>query len=263
MEQKEPMSKRLREALPILEVLIRAKALTARLDEEEVKEFRSFVHERILANDEAILRKFRDDSSLETFLSAVVAHLWLDFLIQKRGKWRPSAAAEALGKVAVELERLLHRDRCTPREAFERLRSSRLTDASDLELARLAAQLPDRPPLRPEEVPLDSTELLPSQESADRGVEEAERRRIWEPVRALLREVLGTLTSEDEILIRMRFIDGKKVSTIARALGLEQKPLYRRLERLRADLRQALEERGLGEDEVRRLLQEGAPDDEE
>jgi len=263
MEQKEPLSERLREALPILEALIRLKARTARLDLHEAGEFGSFVYQRILANDEAILRKFRDGSLLVTYLSAVVGRLWLDFLIEKRGKWRPSAAAVALGDVAVALEKLLHRYGCTPREAFERLRSSGLTDASDLELARLAEQLPDRPPLRPEKVPLDSTDLLPSGESADRGLEEAERRRAWAPVRALLWELLGTLSPEDEILIRMRCIDGKKVSTIARALGLEQKPLYRRLERVVADFRKALEARGLGEDEVMRLLQEGAPDDEE
>jgi RNA polymerase sigma factor (sigma-70 family) len=263
MEQKEPPSDRLREALPILEALIRAKARGARLDPDEEDEFGSFVHQRILANDEAILRKFRDDSSLGTYLSAVVGRLWLDFLIQKRGKWRPSSTAVALGEVAEALERLLHRCGCTPREAFERLRSKGLTQASDLELARLAAQLPDRPPLRPEEVPLDSTDLLPAEEWADHGVEEAERRRRWEPVRALLREVLGTLTPEDRLLIQMRCIDKKKISFTARALGLEQKPLYRRVERVVVDFRKALEERGLGEDEVRRLLQEGAPDDDE
>ena len=54
----------------------------------------------------------------------------------------------------------------------------------------------------------------------------------------------------------MHFAEGYTLADVARALRLEQKPLYRRVERLRARLRALLESAGLGGDDVRGLLYE-------
>src|SRR6266536_1226466 len=56
-------------------------------------------------------------------------------------------------------------------------------------------------------------------------------------VRALLGRVLQALAPEQRLILKMRFYDGVPVVDIARALHLDQKRLYRRIERLLADLR--------------------------
>ena len=56
------------------------------------------------------------------------------------------------------------------------------------------------------------------------------------------------------MIMRMHFADGFSVADVARALGLEQKPLYRRLERLRKLLRTYLEAEGIDGAEVREAL---------
>jgi hypothetical protein len=55
-------------------------------------------------------------------------------------------------------------------------------------------------------------------------------------------------------VLRMRFEDGCSVADISRTLRLDQKPLCRRLERLLADLRAALEAAGLTKDNATDVL---------
>jgi RNA polymerase sigma factor (sigma-70 family) len=62
--------------------------------------------------------------------------------------------------------------------------------------------------------------------------------------------------AEDQVILRMRFWEGSSVADIARALRIEQKPLYRRLERALGSLRQQLELQGISADHVRALLED-------
>lgn len=59
-----------------------------------------------------------------------------------------------------------------------------------------------------------------------------------------LDEAIESLPAQDRLMLRMRFEDGFTVVEIARVLRLEAKPLYRRIERILATLRTALESRG-------------------
>ena len=71
-----------------------------------------------------------------------------------------------------------------------------------------------------------------------------------------MREVLDGLEVTDRFLLRS-FSDGLKVSEVARMLGEEQKPLYRRRENLLKSLRQQLEARGLTAAHVAEILDWG------
>ena len=69
-----------------------------------------------------------------------------------------------------------------------------------------------------------------------------------------LRQAIDTLEGDDRLIVRLRFLEGMTTADIARTLGLEQRPLYRRLERLLRDLRSGLEERGFNAARVEELL---------
>lgn len=73
-------------------------------------------------------------------------------------------------------------------------------------------------------------------------------------VDALVR-VLEQLAPEDRIIVKMHFADGRTLAEVARALHLEQKQIYRRLERLRMLLRQSLEAEGVRGAAARRVLE--------
>jgi len=221
-------------------------------DRHEIEDFVSIVRIKILEDDYAVLRKFQGKSTLETYLTVVVQRLLLDHLDHLWGKWRPSAEAKRLGPVAIKLDLLLHREGLSFDEACQILWTNHHVKASLQELTDLAAKLPPRnPPRRIEgEEALENrpTEDLPPDEQVS-AREAAFRRR---EVLKFLEDALRRLPPEDALLARMSC--ELKISVIARRLNLEQKPLYRRLEKIFETLRHELEGRGVRPDEIRGLL---------
>jgi RNA polymerase sigma factor for flagellar operon FliA len=225
---------------------------------DDADEFASWAKERLMENDYAVLRKYRGESELTTFLTVVVTRLFHAHARERMGRWRPSAAAERLGQVAKDLEVLVHRDGCRLHEAGERLRSSGRTQMSDGELGRLLAKLPAREPLRPVEVGADPLEHAPGAARADERVSAAESERHRAAVLSALFAAMRTLQPEERMIVRMNLADGRSVADVARALNLDQRALYRRIERLREQLRSTLESQGISRGDVRELLEEAS-----
>jgi DNA-directed RNA polymerase specialized sigma24 family protein len=69
----------------------------------DAEDFASAVKTRLIENDYEVLGRFEGRSSLKTYLASVVNRLYLDFQVQRFGKWRPSAEARRLGTVALRL----------------------------------------------------------------------------------------------------------------------------------------------------------------
>ncbi len=219
---------------------------------DEADEFRSLVHEKLIENDYAVLRKFRGASSLETYLIAVIKRRFLDYRDQKWGKWRPSAQARKLGSVAVELDTLISRDGLPVNQAVELVLHSAGTKASRNQLNDIARKLPRHPPRRPG----PESELIQVEDAvgAEQRLLEEERgdaiARAWK----VLKEALGSLPEEDQLIVRMHLMDGFTIAEIARSLGLSQKPLYQRVRRSLEHLRTGLERAGFGREEILSLL---------
>ena len=221
-------------------------------DEED---FASWVKIKLMEDDYAVLRKFRGDSSVRTFIASVVVRYSHAYSRELRGRWRPSAAAERLGPPAPELETLVWRDGYTVAQAGEKLRTAGHTTLSDGELARLLARLPERAPLRPVEVAADPVlNAAAGLQGADGGVAAAEERTRHGEVMDALRRAMERMAPTDQMILRMHFGDGYSLAHVARALRLEQKPLYRRIDRLRERLREYLEAEGVSATVLREVL---------
>ena len=240
--------------LPRLERVIASLCRRHGVRGDDADDFASWVKLRLVEDDYAMLRKFRGESALSTFLTVVVRMLYRDWTVQQRGRWRPSAEAQRCGALAIRLEQLVHRDGMTLAQAAERLRTERLTDLSDRALAGLLRALPPRAPLRPQVMDANAVDTMPGAASADEIVvrEDAERRRHSAEV--ALDGAVRQLAPEDRLIVRMRFWDGLSLADVARALHVPQKPLYRRLEKLLGQLRARLRERGVSGADVRELL---------
>jgi DNA-directed RNA polymerase specialized sigma24 family protein len=68
---------------------------------------------------------------------------------------------------------------------------------------------------------------------------------------------LDALGSEDQVILKYRFVYGLQVSEISRMTGLEQKPLYRRLEGILTVMRREMEAQGLTREHVMAVV--GSP----
>lgn len=223
-----------------------------RLDPTEREDFESYVTFKLIEDDYRRIRQFRGESRLETYLNVVVQRLFLDFRAERWGKWRPSARARALGKPAMIVERLLYRDGLFRNEILQTLgqHGVRLEpDAFD----ELLQEIPCRP--RRHELGAESLETLPA--PSDGGdLTHGERSIASERIEAALRTALRGLTAEDRVILKLRFLDGCTVGEIATALGLSERPLYPRLQRLFRCLRENLEKHGVGRDEARAVWHE-------
>jgi RNA polymerase sigma factor for flagellar operon FliA len=232
-----------------LATVCRRHHLTPSDAEDVAADFR--VH--LLEDDGAILRKFQGRSSMQTYLVSVIVHFFQDWRNAKWGKWRPSAEAKRLGPVAVQLETLIVRDQL-PMDAACAMLESRGVSAARADLEHMANRFPWRtrrsfvsdealattaaPDSRPDE-PLMAREAAAAAERAS----------------GLLRAALDALPPQDHLIVRMLVADGFTIARIARALSLEQKPLYRRVERLLAELRSRLERDGLSARDVSGVLE--------
>ena len=221
---------------------------------DDQEDFASYVKLRLVDDDYAAIAKFQGRSSISTYLTVVVTNCFRDFRTNRWGRWRPSAEAKRLGPLALRLEILLYRDGHGLRQAIEVLRSAGGELPSDAELIRLASRLPSR--TRTYVVGPEVADGAVAQESADAGILQDELDRDRTSAAQEVERALQSLPPEDQLILRMRYLDGISVADIARLLGLEQKPLYRRIDNGLRQLRGLLEQRGVSRDLVATLLTE-------
>jgi RNA polymerase sigma factor (sigma-70 family) len=227
-----------------------------RLISADAEDFASVVRLHLVNDDCAVLRRFEGRSSLKTFLLAVMSHLQQDWRNARWGKWRPSAEARRNGPLALHLERLIVRDGLSFDEAYETLRTNFQVTEERRVLEELAARFPARSGRQfisdevleqhpGNEAPADS--LLHAQESID----------VARRARSVLAAAIAALPAQDRLILKMRFRDAFPIVKVARVLQLEQKALYRRIERMLRDLRRALEASGFTGSAAAEILHDG------
>lgn len=243
---------RLEESLRLLPAIVSGLRRRHRLSPSDAEDLESVARLKLFENDGAVLRAFRGTSTLKTYLTTVVARLFLDERIRSWGKWRPSAEARRLGAEAVDLERLTAREGLPLAEALERLKSVHpaLSEARVREMSRALRVTPGRRFVGEDALSeRASPEPDPEALALRREREEAARR----TTRALL-SALDGLEPRDRLIVRLRFFDAVPIVEIARMIHVEATPLYRRIESLLGHLRRALVASGISQAEVADLL---------
>jgi RNA polymerase sigma factor for flagellar operon FliA len=226
---------------------------------DDADDFASWARFRLMEDGYALLRKFRGESAVTTYLTVVLAMLLREHRVRTRGRWRPSAAARRGGPLAVRLEAMVRRDGCRLGEAGERLRAAGETTLGDRDLARLLEGLPARIPPWLARAGPGALEAAPAPGRADEAAEGAEAAVAREAAEAALSHALEGLPDDVRLVLRLRYWEGLSVAEIARGLGVDAKPLYRRIERALGRLRRRLEGAGVSREQVRGLLGDGGP----
>lgn len=222
---------------------------------EDVEDFVSQVTAHFVDDGYAALRAFEGRCSLATFLSLVIQRQLIDYRSRNWGRFRPSAAARRLGSAATRLEVLLLRDGLSLDDAVAALASAG-HPISKAEAAELARRFPKR---ASRGVPVDLDDVDPHQlavgsEVIEAAAEADERRSTMGALSGVMRAAIAELPADDRTILRLHFGSGMSVAEMARSLGIEQRPLYRRLGRLCSELRRRLLAAGLDERRVGELL---------
>jgi len=225
-----------------------------RLSADEADEFSSVSRLKMVEHDYAVIRAHRGQSSLRTFLTTVVINHYLDWRNKGWGRYRNSAEAKRLGPLAMALERLVERDGHPYEEAVQLLLSLGTGD-SQAECDRVWAQLPHRG--RRRMIGEGELETLPEPvPSPDPIVDEARREFASRAGQALV-SALREIPPQDQLLVRLYYLQQLSMARIASVLDLEQKPLYRRRDRILEKLKALMAASGVTDREMDELL--GAP----
>src|SRR5262245_35127486 len=222
----------------------------------EAEDFRSDVRLHFIERDYEVLRRFEGRSSLATYVNVVIQRLALDFRNRQWGKWKPSAEARRLGPTAILLERLVTRDGWPVDQAAEALRVNHGIPLDD-PLRALCVKLGQRMPSRQLVAETEASDVASDQPGPDVNVVRAEHDFLAKRVQTALERARQALGPEERLILKMRFEDAVPVADIARALHLNQRRLYRTIERLLARLGESLESEGISRADVSSLFAEG------
>jgi RNA polymerase sigma factor (sigma-70 family) len=231
------------QSLEVLPPILRGLGREKRLSPEDVEDLRSEIQVKLLKDDYRVLRRWDSRSSLKVYLETLVYNIWHDWLRDEKGKVRVSAAARRLGPPAPLLEKLLGLERLTLEEAYQLIKP-KFPGLSRGEVDEIAAQINPWRGRRFENE--DVVRWLPDLKPT--GAKRLEQREKLDQKRkalALMHRLLSELPEQDRNLLVRAHAEGVKFSCIARSLGIDQQPLYRRNERLITKLRTALEEAGI------------------
>ena len=246
-------------SLPVIDDITGQVCRRHRLSATDADDFRSDVRAHFYDRHCEALRRFEGRSTLATYLTVAIQRLFLDYRNRTWGRWRPSAEAKRLGPTAMLLERLIIRDGWSAEQAAELLRVNHGV-AIDPQLSALSDALTRRTAVRQFVSDVEVADIESPAPGSDVNVVRSEQDFLAQRVRRALMRARQTLNPEDQLILKMRFEDSVSVANIARAMHLNQKRLYRIIERLLARLGQCLDAEGISRSDVRTLFGEGILD---
>jgi len=212
------------------------------VNRDEEDEFGSHVKFKLIESNYAIIRKFEGRSAFSTYMTTVIQRMFFQYRVQMWGKWRPSAQARRLGDKGITLERLLTRDGYSYSEAVMSLTTGQPPVFTAEEIESIYVRLPIRQPRPVLVAAMENTDNGPSVEPA---LFSGERAVIARHTAKTIDAAIATMEPEDQLILRMRFWNGKKIPDIAQALRLDDKKLYKRITKLLAQLKLTLEGAGV------------------
>jgi len=142
-------------------------------------------------------------------------------------------------------------------EACELLANNSQVAPDRRNLERIANSLPARPRRRFES-DASLADRAADTPGADVLVERGDRDRLAKRVSVVLKRLIADAEPQERLILVLRFVDGRSVAEIASMLRLDQKRLYRQLDRLLRDLRDGLQAEGIVAEDALALFDDPA-----
>lgn len=226
------------------------------------------VMEHLSAGDFRVLREYKGRSSLRRYLEVVICNKVIDLYRSKEGRGRAADEARKMGEVGVRLYELVHQKGLPVEEAHIILKAENGFTGDLKTLEEMADRIGSKRVAAHREVLAGSHSLYDSEDEGGRrgsylrvlkddcgqitvpddapGPEaaflndEKEARKA-----AALKEVVRSLTPEERLMVKLRYVDGKDIRQISRAIGCTEKNTYRKLDSMLKRCRGMLFKKGL------------------
>jgi len=239
--------------------------------ENEALELSNLVLDTLRRDNYRVLRQFRGNARLSTYITTIVARQAVDMVRKKLGRTREKERAQKYGKTGILIyERVIRQGRPAA-DVYRELTADEGISVSLEEIEAIARKIKGKknnPPSPPEmetnpvvkqgiSLKVEGNEneevVIPDTHSDPQEllIEAQRKQRLEEEVG----KVLAQLSGEERLLLRMRFPadEGekpRKVEQISKLLGISVKAAYKRIDRLLKKCRRLLEQEGVNIDEL-------------
>ncbi|MDQ1351344.1 MAG: hypothetical protein QG657_1646 [Acidobacteriota bacterium] len=232
--------------------------------ENEALELSNQVLDILRQNNYRVLREFKGNAQLTTYLTAIISRRAVDMIRKKLGRGREKERATELGNIGLILFQRVIKDGYPLRDVYNELRTNSNFPDTMEELETMLRKIKGKNSGGHKPGPangnngnsvvkngtsINEDEYVIPDTKSDPQALLMERQRQQE-IHQVIRDIIAPLSGEERLLLRMRFPvhEGEKpgsVEKIANALGITPKAVYKRITRLMKKCRQQLDSRGI------------------
>ncbi len=219
-----------------------------------------------------VLRQFKGDAKLSTYITAIIARQAVDMVRKKLGRNREKERAQKFGVLGIKIHEYLYVQGCSIAEIQTRLAKEAGFNSSLSDLQEIIDKIRGHR-LEPGNLDGDSpvkegtsryshqdgsteeeTELIIADTHSDPGklLIEAQRQ---EKVRVAVKTLIDCLNGEERLLLKMRFPVAEEekpgsVGKIAALLNITEKAAYKRIARVLKKCQDLLAQQGVSRDDL-------------
>jgi RNA polymerase sigma factor (sigma-70 family) len=233
--------------------------------ENEALELSNQVLDTLQRDNYRVLRQFKGEAKLSTYITAIIARQAVDMVRKKLGRNREKERAQKFGKTAIILyERILLQGGSLA-DIYPELKSREKISASLEELEALLDKIKGKkasfayagdnnPVVRNgASVNEEGEYIIPdrSHDPQELLIQEQKNQKRTE----VIRDIISRFNGEERMILRMRFPADTgekqgKIDRIASVLGISEKAVYKRIARILKKCRARLDQAGVTSDEV-------------
>ncbi|MGC2424656.1 MAG: sigma-70 family RNA polymerase sigma factor [Nitrospirota bacterium] len=229
------------------------------------------VMEHISADNYRVLREYKGKASLRRYLEVVICNKVVDIYRQKEGRSRASEEARKMGAAGVRLYELVNKKGLpieeahsvmsreaaftggieTLREMADRISSKMTASHSEVSFGTIPSYGQDPEcghacfnPLKGDSGQMAITDEAPGPERAFLEKEKETR------MAAVMRELVQSLSTDERLMVRLKYIEGRSVNEISRAIGYTEKAIYKKMDRMLQKCRKMLLKKGIKSEDL-------------
>jgi RNA polymerase sigma factor (sigma-70 family) len=238
--------------------------------ENEALELSNQVLDTLERNNYKVLREFKGNSRLTTYLTAIISRQAVDLIRKKLGRDREKERAKEFGDVGLLVYQRVIKDGYPLSDVFEELQTNHGFSGSMEELETIVQKIKGKGKRKNPRVSLlngsnsstngsavkngttiginENEFVIPdTQSDPEKIVMEDQRKRKMQEV---IQDIIAQLNGEERILLRMRFPSGEgetphTVAQVSNILGITQKAVYKRMTRLLKKCKELLDREGV------------------
>ncbi len=228
--------------------------------ENEALELSNQVLDTLQHDDYRVLRQFKGDAKLSTYITTIIARQAVDLVRKKLGRSREKERAQKFGKIGMIIYEKIILQGCSPGEIYPGLKSIEGISTSMEELENIAEKIKgkksgltfsneDNPVVKNGAMVNEEGEyIIPDKKNnpEEMLIEEQRKQKLGEVVK----DIITQLNGEERIILRMRFPANDeekpgKVEQIAIVLGISEKAVYKRIARILNKCKNLLAQKGV------------------